>query len=101
MYFRFKLFLKLSFTMGISWTISVVIEIMKLIGVIEEKSIFMISLNIGNAAQGLLIFVILVCDKTTLRMINNTFCSRIRFLTNESTENSTQMMSSLGTISGN
>ncbi|XP_046680950.1 G-protein coupled receptor Mth2-like isoform X3 [Homalodisca vitripennis] len=67
---RFNLYLKLFIVMGINWVMELVSFVVG-----GPKSIWFVT-DLGNTLQGLLIFLIFVCKRRILRLLNQKLCPR-------------------------
>lgn len=67
---RFNLYLKLFIVMGINWVMELVSY-----AVGGPKYIWYLT-DIGNTLQGILIFVIFVCKRRILRLLNQKLCPK-------------------------
>lgn len=94
-YFRFMLYLKLFIVMGINW----LAEIISWSTNDTNMCIIWYITDIGNTLQGVLIFLIFVCKKRVLKLLNKKLCPRFGFVKTSSfistrTTNSTASRSS-------
>lgn len=84
--------LKLFFVMGINWIADVLSWAMKT----EDNEHFFYLTDIGNALQGVLIFIIFVCKKRILRLLNQKLCSQTKIW---KTSNNSSSRNTMNTIS--
>lgn len=72
--FRFMLYLKLFIVMGVNWLAEIISWAMET----EKNGYLFYVTDFGNSLQGVLIFLIFVCKKRVLRLLNKKLCSQIQ-----------------------
>lgn len=89
LYFRFMLYLKLFIVMGVNW----LAEIISWASGSDGSELVWYVTDIGNSLQGVLIFLIFVCKKRVLNLLNKKLCPRFQlfktFTASTRTTNST------------
>lgn len=60
--------------MGLNWIIEVILW------ATEASGYFWTVIDIGNALQGLFIFIIFVCNKPVLRLLNQKLCPQFQLI---------------------
>lgn len=74
---RFMLYLKLFIVMGVNWLTEIISWALGSDG--SDGSFLWCMTDIGNSLQGVLIFLIFVCKKRVLKLLNKKLCPRYEF----------------------
>ncbi|KAG8291698.1 hypothetical protein J6590_054431 [Homalodisca vitripennis] len=75
---RFSLYLKLSVVMGVTWVLQLVSFYL------YSATFISIIIDVANALQGVAIFYLFVCKRSTLHQLKQRLCSSLQLVTSDS-----------------